>query len=85
MSGGSNEKTVKKSSKIKPKSTRSSPPPSENLERLGATAASSPPVPIVLTASKLEERPSANFQPKPQFSGGEPNQSKIEERPNVSF
>ena len=38
---------------------------------LGATAASSPPVPIVLTASKLEERPSANFQPKPQFSGGE--------------
>ena len=52
---------------------------------LGATAASSPPVPIVLTASKLEERPSANFQPKPQFSGGEPNQSKIEERPNVSF
>ena len=35
MSGGSNEKTVKKSSKMKPKSTRSSPPPSENLERLG--------------------------------------------------
>jgi len=71
MSGGSSEKPVKKSSKMKPKSTRSSPPPCENLERLGATAASSPPVPIVLTASKIEERPSANFQPKPQFSGGE--------------
>ena len=48
---------AKRSSKMKPKPTRSSPPPSENLEKLGgATAASSPPVPIVLTTPKVEEK-----------------------------
>ena len=66
IGGGRLEEAKKRPKKMKPKPTRSSPPPCENLDKLGATAASSPPVPIVLTAAKVEEKKDLNFPPKPQ-------------------